>query len=86
MQSPRLWFWDNREKLLLMTSLAYAFLLTLLRPDLQSVRTLLLERFCHRTGKRSRDTPAPLYRLRAALSYLWNAFFNTVIPLLQNSG
>jgi hypothetical protein len=86
MQSPRLWFWDNREKLLLMASLAYAFLLTLLRPDLLSLRTRLLQRFCCRTGKRSRETPAPLYRLRAALSYLWSAFFNPVIPLLQNSG
>ncbi len=27
--------------------------------------------FCHRTGKRSRETPAPLYRLRIALSFLW---------------
>lgn len=25
----------------------------------------------HRTGKRSRHTPAPLYRLRIALSLLW---------------
>lgn len=86
LQSPRLWFWDNRQKLLLMASLAYAFLLTLLRPELRDVRTTLLQRFCRRTGKRSREAPAPLYRLRAALSYLWNTIFNPVIPLLQNSG
>lgn len=31
-QSPRLWRWVEREKLLLMATLAYAFLLTLLEP------------------------------------------------------
>lgn len=86
MQSPRLWHWNEREKLLLMASLAYAFLLSLLRPEAEPERTLLLRRFCHRTGKRSRETPAPLYRLRAALSYLWNSVFNPVIPHFQNSG
>lgn len=85
-QSPRLWFWDNREKLLLMASLAYAFLLSLLRPDLQKERDRLLNQFCHRTGKRSRETPTPLYRLRAALSYLWNTIFDPIIPPFQNSG
>ena len=30
MESPRLWFWENRLKLLLMVSLAYALLLSLL--------------------------------------------------------
>ena len=32
MQSPRLWFWENRMKLLLITTLAYAFLVWLLLP------------------------------------------------------
>ena len=32
MESPRLWFWENRLKLLLMATLAYAFLLSLLEP------------------------------------------------------
>jgi hypothetical protein len=86
MQSPRLWSWIEREKLLLMASLAYAFLLSLLRSEAVAERTLLLRHGCHRTGKRSRDTPTPLYRIRAALSYLWNSVFNPVIPLLQNSG
>lgn len=86
MQSPRLWFSTQREKLLLMASLAYAFLLTLLRPEAAALRETLLRHFCHRTGKRSREAPTPLYRLRLALSYLWNSFFNPIIPLLQNSG
>lgn len=86
LQSPRLWFWSNREKLLLMATLAYAFLLSVLRPEAEQSRNTLLDRFCHRTGKRSRDASTPLYRLRAALGYLWNAFFTPVLPILQNSG
>jgi hypothetical protein len=70
MQSPRLWRWENRLKLLLMVSLAYAFLLGLLDPLLKPFRTLLLRRFCHRTGKRSRATPTPLSRLHTAITYL----------------
>jgi hypothetical protein len=86
MQSPRLWFWENRQKLLQMACLAHAFLLSLLRPEAEHLREHLLRRFCHRTGKRSRETPAPLYRLRAALSYLWNSVFSPILPILQNSG
>ena len=37
MESPRLWFWEKRLKLLLMVSLVYAFLLSLLAPDLVSL-------------------------------------------------
>lgn len=86
LQSPRLWFWENRRKLLLMATLAHAFLLRLLRREAEPLRTALLERFCHRTGKRSRETPAPLYRLRAALCALWSAVFYPVLPSPQNSG
>lgn len=71
MQSPRLWFWDNRMKLLLITTLAYAFLVWLLLPQFDNLRDWLLRRFCHRTGKRHRDASMPLYRLRSALSRLW---------------
>lgn len=85
-QSPRLWFWHNRQKLLQMACLVHAFLLTLLRPEEKRLRDDLLKRFCHRTGKRSRNTPAPLYRLRMALCYLLNCVFNPVLPVLQNSG
>ena len=37
MESPRLWFWENRLKLLLMVSLVYSFLLSLLAPELESL-------------------------------------------------
>jgi hypothetical protein len=70
-ESPRLFKWASRHKLLLIAALAYAFLLSLLSPASHRLRTWLLRTFCHRTGKRSRETPAPLYRLRFALSFLW---------------
>lgn len=70
-ESPRLQAWQTRMKLLLMASLCYAFLLSLLDPQLQPLRYWLLRTFCHRTGKRSRETPAPLYRLRLAISHFW---------------
>jgi len=70
-ESPRLWTWERREKLLLLATLAYAFLLSLLVTTLADLRATALRLGCHRTGNRSRETPTPLYRLRAALSRLW---------------
>jgi hypothetical protein len=70
-ESPRVFRWPSRHKLLLIAALAYAFLLSLLAPGLASLSSWLLRTFCHRTGKRSRKTPTPLYRLRLALSLLW---------------
>lgn len=72
LESPRLWNWERRLKLLLMVTLAYAFLLALLRLP-PEWRQQMLRRWCHRTGKRSRHTPTPLYRLRQALSNLFAA-------------
>lgn len=70
-ESPRLLKWQHRLKLLLIAALTYAFLLSLLAPTLSALCSWLLRTFCHRTGKRSRETPTPLYRLRIALSRLW---------------
>lgn len=83
MESPRLWTWERREKLLLMVTLAYAFLLLLLTPPYDALRDDLLRHWCHRTGKRSRETPTPLYRLRSSLSRLWLAYDSAS---LQSSG
>ena len=47
MESPRLWTWERREKLLLMVTLAYAFLLSLLRAELEGLRSWLLRKFWH---------------------------------------
>lgn len=87
MESPRLWSWERRMKLLMMAALAYAFLLSLLDGALELLREWLLRNYCHRTGKRGRETPAPLYRLRSALSRLWLEFPATYNLLLAgNSG
>jgi hypothetical protein len=73
MESPRLWFWDNRLKLMLMVTLVYAFLLSLLLiPD--HLKDALLHTWCHRTGKRYREASIPLYRFRSALSRLWASY------------
>ncbi len=74
MESPRVWTWERREKLLLMVTLVYAFLLSLLASEWEELRMWLLRAWCHRTGKRSREVAAPLYRLRSALSRLWQAY------------
>jgi len=86
MQSPRLWSWDNRLKLLLIVSLAYAFLLSLLDPLLKQFRDTLLQRFCPRTGKRSRDSLTPLYRIRIALDYLCLCTGPPFLGLRESSG
>lgn len=70
-ESPRLASWQSRKKLLLIATLCYAFLLSLLSTAFKSFRDWLLRTFCHRNGKRSRETPTPLYRLRFAISLLW---------------
>ena len=73
MESPRVWEWDVRKKLLLMATLAYGFLLHLLDSSFDEVRAFVLRNWCHRTGKRYQEVAAPLYRLRSALSRLWQA-------------
>src|SRR5579875_1109131 len=85
MESVRVWTWERRKKLLLLAALAYAFLVSLLDASHDLRRSWLLDRFCHRTGKRSRDAPTPLYRLRSALSRLWLAYPSRS-PVLRNSG
>jgi hypothetical protein len=74
MERVRVWTWERRKKLLLLAALAYAFLVSLLGLADDLLVTWLLDHWCHRTGKRSRETPTPLYRLRSALSRLWLAY------------
>jgi hypothetical protein len=52
----------------------YAFLLSLLAPQLEALCQWLLRFWCHRTGKRHREVSMSLYRLRSALSRLWLEF------------
>jgi len=84
-ESPRLRSWDALTKLWAIAALAQAFLVSLLDERLAPLRTWLLQQWCARTGKRNRKTPAPLYRLRLALSLLWLAYRPSTLPRL-NSG
>ena len=68
-ESPRLQAWDTQKRILLIATLAYAYLLSLL-PAIQLVKWLL-RNWCHRTGKWSLKVKAPLYRLRFAFCRLW---------------
>lgn len=84
-ESPRLHAWETRRKFLLIAALVHAFLILLLAPRFERLKAWLLDTWCHRNGKWSRKSPAPLYRLRLALSQLWRAFCPSRLPLL-NSG
>jgi hypothetical protein len=72
MESPRLWDWENRLKLLSLVTIVYTFLLSLLDPLHQELVQAVLQVKCHRTGKRCQEVQAPLYRLRWAISRLWD--------------
>jgi hypothetical protein len=74
LECPRLWCLDARLKLLGMVMLIYAFLLSLLDPLHSELIQALLRFKCHRTGKRCQNVLAPLYRLRWALSRLWDDY------------
>jgi hypothetical protein len=84
-ESPRLWKLQTRLKLLFMATLAFGFLLLLLLTD-HDLAQQLMRLFCHRTGKKLKQTKAPLYRLRSALSPLWLLYPPNFTLLLQNSG
>jgi hypothetical protein len=74
MESPRLWTWENRLKLLGIVTLVYAFLIHLLEPLYKDLVQSVLRFKCHRTGKRCKKILAPLYRLRWAISRLWDDY------------
>ena len=86
MESPRLWKWENRLKLLMMAAVVYAFLLSLLDQRLKPLIESLLREWCHRTGKRYRNFAIPLYRIRSALSRLWLTFSPSPQFIFQNQG
>lgn len=81
-ESPRLLTWQARLKFLLIASLAFAFLLSLL-PNTNFLFHLF-STFCHRTGTWSRDISTPLYRLRLAISRLWLTFRPHSLPSLDS--
>jgi hypothetical protein len=70
-ESLRLQRWEPRRKMLLLITLAYGFLLSVLAPSLLLVRSRLFVHWCQRADWRLWTAKAPLYRLRWALSRLW---------------
>lgn len=81
MESPRLWFWQNRLKLLSVVALVYDFLLSLLR-NWPGWVPLFLKRWAARTGNRHRRVAVPIYRLRLAIANALMVDF----AITQNSG
>jgi len=79
MESPRLWFWQNRLKLMAIVALVYDFLLRLIR-NWNPAAKLLMRRWAHRTGNRYRKASIPVYRLRLAISNCLGDY------VAQNSG
>lgn len=67
LESPRLWFWENRMKLMSIVTLVYDFMLQMMRNWKNWVQPFL-RNYCHRTGERYRLASIPLYRLRMAIS------------------
>lgn len=79
LESPRLWKWENRLKLMAIVTMVYDFLLHFLA-DWNTAIQGFFRNWCHRTGERYRNASVPLYRLRIALSNcLYQLWF-------QNSG
>ena len=78
-QSPRLWWWENRLKLLAIVALVYDFLLQLIR-NWSAWVLGFLRHWCHRTGNRYRKASIPIYRLRIAIHWCLGSL------LYQNSG
>ena len=66
-ESARLWFFENRLKLMGIVSLVYDFILRMLRGFWDSCKAILA-RWCHRTGSRYQLTSIPAYRIRAAFA------------------
>ena len=73
-QSLRVYDWEVRLKLLGMLTLAYAFLMDLMRQEERTARDWLLDYACHRSGAHLRHVELPFTRLRIALAKLWLAY------------
>ncbi len=73
-ESLRVFSWEVRQRFFLILALIHSFLLSLLQPQTDNLKSYLINVWAHRTGERSRDTQAPLYRLRFALAFFWSRF------------
>jgi len=79
LESPRLWFWENRQKIMGIVSIVYDFLLHMVK-NWTSITNIVINKWCPRTGKRQLEAQLPLYRLRIALELLFAHY------VAQNSG
>ncbi len=78
-ESPRLWFWQNRLKLLMIVTLVIDFLMSLISSSRTFAR-LIIDTWSPRTGNRQKKTFLPIYRLRKAISLL---ILFDIIPKLK---
>ncbi len=72
-ESIRVRKWEVRMKLLAIVSLVYAFLIDVLGDSTGSLLKQVLA-WAHRTGRQAKYAWRPLYRLRLALSALWQRY------------
>jgi Transposase DDE domain len=72
-ESVRVKQWEARRKLLAIVSLVYAFLIEVLGDSTGSLLRQVLA-WAHRTGRQAQSAWRPLYRLRLALSALWQRY------------
>jgi hypothetical protein len=70
-QSLRVYDWEGRLKLLALVSLAYAFLMELMREPARAARDWVIDFACHRSGAHLQEVAIPFTRLRIALAKLW---------------
>ena len=80
MESPRLWFFQNRLKFLAIISLVYDFIISLIR-NWNAWVWCFIQTWCPRTGSRLREVSTPAYRLRFAISLCLTFYW-----VKQNSG
>jgi hypothetical protein len=72
MESPPVWFSQERLNLFAIVVVVSAFLVHGLGENHQGLLQTMLRLTCPRTGKRSQQALVPLYRLRWAISRLWH--------------
>jgi hypothetical protein len=72
-ESIRVKDWESRNKLLAIVGLTYAFLIDLLADSTGSLLQQVLA-WAHRTGRQAKSAWRPVYRLRLALSALWQRY------------
>lgn len=70
-----------RKKLLLLATLAYAFLLSQLEAPYDFPRLWLQRYYAHRSGQHCRAAKLPLTRLRCSLSRLWQDLLPNFVAL-----